>query len=101
LVDCGLNFKVIDQIFGEAEELNLKSFSVSLIIYQQFRRYAKKLKFGMAEDEFLLCLKQESFSQAFLAQVNNIFIPTQAEYDEAAKKPEIPFNERDFLVTFL
>jgi len=55
----------------------------------------------MKEEDFLACLKQESFSKAFLDQIQNIFIPTQAEYDEAAKRPEIPFDERDFLVTFL
>lgn len=56
-MQIGLNAKVIDQIFGEQETLNLKSFAVSLIIYQTFRRFSKVNKFGMAEDEFLLCLK--------------------------------------------
>lgn len=101
IVQIGLNAKVIDQIFGEQDELDLKSFAVSLIVYQTFRRFSKENKFGMAETEWLECLKQITFSKAFLDNIDNIFIPTQEEYDEASKRPEVVFHERDFLVTFL
>lgn len=55
----------------------------------------------MAEDEWLLCLKQMTYSKKFLQNVENMFIPTQDEYNEASKRPEITYHERDFLVTFL
>ena len=41
IVSVGLNNAVINQIFGEATELNLKTFSCSLIIYQWFRKFSK------------------------------------------------------------
>lgn len=74
---------------------------MSLIIYQTFRRFAKVNKWGMGEEEFLLCLKQITYSKNFLKHIDNIFIPTQDEYDEASKRPEVVYHERDFLVTFL
>jgi len=74
---------------------------VSLIIYQNFRRFTKVSKWGLNEEEFLACLNQISFSRTFLAQIDNFYIPTMEEYEEASKRPEITFHERDFLVTFL
>jgi len=42
-----------------------------------------------------------SFSRTFLSQIDNFYIPTMEEYEEASRRPEIEFHERDFLVTFL
>ena len=57
IVQIGLNANIIDKIYGELTELNFKTFSVSLIIFQQFKKYAKVNKYGMSEEEFLECLK--------------------------------------------
>lgn len=100
-VQAGLNNFVIDQIFGDQTELSLKYFAVSLIIYQNFRRFSKVSKWGLNEEEFLACINQISFSRTFLAQIDNFYIPTMEEYEEASKRPEITYHERDFLVTFL
>lgn len=37
----------------------------------------------------------------FLSKIDNLFIPTMEDYEEASKQPEIKYHERDFLVTFL
>lgn len=100
-VQAGINNFVIDQIFGDQSELNLKYFSVSLIVFQNFRRFTKVSHWGLNEEEFLNCLKQLTFSRTFLAQIDNFYIPTMEEYEEASRRPEIEFHERDFLVTFL
>jgi len=100
-VQAGINNFVIDQIFGDQNELNLKYFSVSLIVFQNFRRFTKVSHWGLNEEEFLACLKQLTFSRTFLAQIDNFYIPTMEEYEEASRRPEIEFHERDFLVTFL
>ena len=55
----------------------------------------------MAEEEFLEMLKQVTFSNTFLKTVDNIYIPTKEEYEAASQLPEIQYQERDFLVTFL
>ncbi len=96
-----MNAKIIDSIYGELTELNFKTFSVSLIIFQQFRKYAKANKYGMSEEEFIECLKQHTFNSNFLKSVENVYIPEMKEVEEASFKPEVEWKERDFLVTFL
>jgi len=49
----------------------------------------------------MAAIKEVTFSKAFLDKIDNLFIPTPEEIEDAARRPEVVFNERDFLVTFL
>ena len=91
----------MDDIFGNSKSMDLKSYCVTIIIYQIFKRHANPNKYALSEENFMEALKEVTFSKAFLDKIDNMFIPTPEEMEDAARRPEVVFNERDFLVTFL
>ena len=101
IVPLSINERVMEDIFGPSKSMDLKSYCVTILIYQIFKRNAKPNKYALSEENFMTALKEVTFSKAFLDRVDNMFIPTTEEMEDAAKRPEIVFDERDFLVTFL
>jgi hypothetical protein len=92
----------ITQMYGKLEELPFKGFGGLLWAYRLFDRFDEEVPGRLAQGEWNAIMGLERYNQNLLVLIDELYMPTQEEIDEAGlKRLGRPANEKDYLINYL